>query len=697
MADKNLQFKIFASVVGAQSIDKLKGSVDGVNSSAKGLVGSLGGARQVVAGFAAALAGSAVVNYAKGILNTADNLDDLAQKTGVSASTLASFEGALKNADVSLEGFGKGVAKLSQQITLVKNGNEAAQKTFRAIGVSVTDANGQLKPTADIVGNIADAFQNLPDGPEKAAVAIKLFGKTGADLIPFLNQGSERIREFGLSISDDFAAKAGRFNDSLNAIGTSLKNGFISVLADVLPTLQATIDDFSSTSNPFGDLTVGFKSLGVVIDSVTQILDGFVTVFIQGSDFLIQSGRTLFEFLTAGFKTIGDTLFNVGVEIKNLASGNFDQLGSSIKGSIDRIPGYWDAAFAKNTSIINSWSDRSEKRLEGFFERTGNRASRISDALNGIEAPSEQVARPKAPTQQFGALADSEDDKKLESQLVAAEKFRQSQLGAIEVERRRLELAGETEEVQKREIALLEIKNEISERSKGQTAAVQQEYEKIGEEVAKARLELLAYEQQQKRSFSAGAKDAINAYLDQLNDVASQTKSAFSASFGALEDDLVNFAKTGKATFQDFANTVINELLKIAIRQAFIKPIVTGLGFGFADGGVMTSDGPLPLKKYANGGVANSPQLAIFGEGRTPEAYVPLPDGRNIPVKLDMAGAQGGVSNEVNVTVIMQSGGESQQSSESRGGSNLQAIGELIANKTREILVVEKRPGGLLA
>lgn len=56
--------------------------------------------------------------------------------------------------------------------------------------------------------------------------------------------------------------------------------------------------------------------------------------------------------------------------------------------------------------------------------------------------------------------------------------------------------------------------------------------------------------------------------------------------------------------------------------------------FSFAEGGIMTSAGPLPLHKYATGGIANSPQLAMFGEGSRPEAYVPLPDGRRIPVAM---------------------------------------------------------------
>jgi hypothetical protein len=71
----------------------------------------------------------------------------------------------------------------------------------------------------------------------------------------------------------------------------------------------------------------------------------------------------------------------------------------------------------------------------------------------------------------------------------------------------------------------------------------------------------------------------------------------------------------------------------------------------FADGGIMTSMGPLKLRKYASGGVANSPQLAMYGEAG-PEAYVPLPDGRSIPVT--MKGGQGTTGANVQVNVINQ-------------------------------------------
>jgi hypothetical protein len=77
----------------------------------------------------------------------------------------------------------------------------------------------------------------------------------------------------------------------------------------------------------------------------------------------------------------------------------------------------------------------------------------------------------------------------------------------------------------------------------------------------------------------------------------------------------------------------------------------------------MTSRGVAQLRKYANGGIANSPQLALYGEGSMAEAYVPLPDGRSIPVTLKTQGNSGnnanassGAAPAVTVNVINQTG-----------------------------------------
>ena len=98
---------------------------------------------------------------------------------------------------------------------------------------------------------------------------------------------------------------------------------------------------------------------------------------------------------------------------------------------------------------------------------------------------------------------------------------------------------------------------------------------------------------------------------------------------------IVDFVKTGKLSFKSFADAVITDLIRIATYRAITMPLFGAAGIpGFANGGIMTSKGPIQLNHYANGGIASSPQMAIFGEGSRPEAYVPLPDGRSIPVKI---------------------------------------------------------------
>lgn len=89
-----------------------------------------------------------------------------------------------------------------------------------------------------------------------------------------------------------------------------------------------------------------------------------------------------------------------------------------------------------------------------------------------------------------------------------------------------------------------------------------------------------------------------------------------------------------------------------------------GSFLGFANGGIMTPSGSVPLRRYAGGGIADRPQLAMFGEGRTPEAYVPLQDGRSIPVTMqgggspapsiyiDARGAQHGVESTIRRVVM---------------------------------------------
>ena len=146
---------------------------------------------------------------------------------------------------------------------------------------------------------------------------------------------------------------------------------------------------------------------------------------------------------------------------------------------------------------------------------------------------------------------------------------------------------------------------------------------------------------------------------ERTSQFANQLGFSFSSAF---EDAILK----GKS-FSDVLKGIEQDIARVIIRSAVTAPLANAIGggvqsvmssfsgffggaggvtatpttggisqnpFGFANGGIMTAGGPLPLNRYAMGGIANSPQLAMFGEGRTPEAYVPLPDGRRIPVAM---------------------------------------------------------------
>ena len=118
-----------------------------------------------------------------------------------------------------------------------------------------------------------------------------------------------------------------------------------------------------------------------------------------------------------------------------------------------------------------------------------------------------------------------------------------------------------------------------------------------------------------------------------------------------------------------------------------------------ANGNIMTDMGPLALKKYARGGIAKTPQLSLFGEGSMPEAYVPLPDGRTIPVTL--SGVGGGGDNVVINIVVNNNGAEGGGSESSQTSSGQEAsFYKNMANQIKGIvveqLVVQQRPGGVL-
>lgn len=191
-----------------------------------------------------------------------------------------------------------------------------------------------------------------------------------------------------------------------------------------------------------------------------------------------------------------------------------------------------------------------------------------------------------------------------------------------------------------------------------------------------------------------GFKAGLREYRDEAIDMFTEVKEATKNAFQSMEDALVNFVKTGKLDFRSLAESIISDIIRIQVRSmmsGLFKSFDIGSLFTsfFANGGVMTEFGSVPLRKYASGGIAHTPQLAMYGEGSMPEAFVPLPDGRSIPVTID--GASGGDVN-TNIVINIASDGSASVSRD-----NASQLSKQIEAAVTGILVREKRAGGLLA
>jgi phage-related minor tail protein len=200
------------------------------------------------------------------------------------------------------------------------------------------------------------------------------------------------------------------------------------------------------------------------------------------------------------------------------------------------------------------------------------------------------------------------------------------------------------------------------------------------------------------------AVTAFNDIGSAIADVASGATTAHDALVKVIQD-LAKMA--AQAAFKSIAGSLLGSALGGGGGGGLFSSLFGGGGvvdsgtWTLADGGVMSPWGKLPLNAYSGGGVANSPQMAVFGEGRMNEAYVPLPDGKSIPVSLKGGSGGSSIQNnfEINVAVGGGPGGAAPGSSGGQG-PNPQQIGEAVAaamrNSVVQIIQDQLRTGGAL-
>lgn len=245
-------------------LDAFKGKASAAETAARGMAAAL-----------AAVGGGAVfIAAVKSAIDLGDRLDDLAEKTGISARELSVLRFAGEVAGTSFDSIADGVRKLSQNMASAAGGGKEQAAAFKAIGVEVKNLDGSLRASDAVLADIADRFSNFRDGPEKAALAIELFGKQGAEMIPLLNKGSVGIAELrdeatalGVVMSGELASSAAEFNDNLKRLQLTLGGSLTQLVSQFLPTLNEIAQAMTASARGGDDLSA---SLGGGVRNVLQ-------------------------------------------------------------------------------------------------------------------------------------------------------------------------------------------------------------------------------------------------------------------------------------------------------------------------------------------------------------------------------------------------------------------------------------------
>lgn len=161
----------------------------------------------------------------KGAIDEADKLNEISKKIGIPTDVLSGLNYAAKLAGVATEELQGGLVKLIKFQADAAQGGKDSSKVFSTLGIAVKDAAGNMRGASEVFGDFADVFAKIPDSSEKTALALKVFGKAGAELIPLLNEGrsgiaayTDELERFGGVVTPEAAAMADEFNDNLDKL-----------------------------------------------------------------------------------------------------------------------------------------------------------------------------------------------------------------------------------------------------------------------------------------------------------------------------------------------------------------------------------------------------------------------------------------------------------------------------------------------
>ncbi len=234
--------------------------LDGVKESLKSM-------KEMVEAMGIAMLAEHLVEAAKSAAEFGDRIEHAAQQTGMSTKSLQGLGFAAKMSDVDFQSLSVGLEHLSRAMLQTQQGSLQSASAFRSVGLSAQQLQGMSMD--EVLAKVADRFHATRDGATKTALAMQLFGRSGAELIPLLDRGSEGIdalkakaKQLGIVMSEESVRQSAAFADKLKEISAEGQAVTRNLMGELMPAMNRIVDAFLEGSSDGGVLKEMFRQMG---------------------------------------------------------------------------------------------------------------------------------------------------------------------------------------------------------------------------------------------------------------------------------------------------------------------------------------------------------------------------------------------------------------------------------------------------
>lgn len=287
-------------------------------------------------GASAAVRGS-ILAVGKSTADYAGDMYDMARGAGIGVEAFQKLAYAGRMSGVETEKLSASLVKFDRMVAEATGGNKTYMQTFEDLGIKIKDSAGNLRQPNEIFEDVADIFHNTEDGIGKTALAVELFGKSGADLIPMLNDGKAGLKAFyaeaerlGLALSNEMIAKGDAFSDQLENIGEQVKGVKLQLGAALIPALSAATEKISKVIDKITKWVQENPELAATIGNIAMTTGKWIAILGTAAIAISSVAFIILQFRKA-FRAMSDAV-TIGISIFKNIKNTFLVVDKAMKG-----------------------------------------------------------------------------------------------------------------------------------------------------------------------------------------------------------------------------------------------------------------------------------------------------------------------------------------------------------------------------